>query len=133
MGSKLTILENRTYYNIELRMWAEPSRPDHFEKIIKMKPDGSTKIKADTFHRDDRQVRPQSESVLIMVYANGGWTGKYLFPQHLMTYAKVTCDRNQHGQVILRGTRPNFNFCRLKYFSFLLGKYVGLGMIEGDI
>ncbi|XP_027181499.1 uncharacterized protein LOC113779914 [Coffea eugenioides] len=125
MGGKLSILENRTYYSIELRMWVHPARPDKFEKIIRIKPGGSIRVKA-------KQGLLDFDKVLVMVYANGVWTGNYIFPLHLMTYAKVICDRNQHGGVIIRGKRA-FNFCRLKCFAFIPAKYVGLGMIEEEI
>lgn len=161
MGGKFTILENRTFYNIELRMWIHPARPDKFEKIIRIKPGRSIRIKA-------KQGLLDFEKVLVMVYANGVWTGKYIFPLHLMTYAKVICDRNQQGRVTIRGKRAYFNFCRLKFFpnslllfqmlvevfillgrnvsallifmsefyrcfAFIPAKYVGLGMVEEEI
>ena len=81
MGGKLSILENRTYYSIELRMWVHPARPDKFEKIIRIKPGGTTRVTA-------KQGLLDFDKVLVMVYANGVWTGNYIFPVHLMTYAK---------------------------------------------
>ena len=71
MGGKLSILENRTYYSIELRIWVQPARPDKFEKIIRIKPVGSIRVKA-------KQDLLDFDKVLVMVYANGVWTGNYI-------------------------------------------------------
>ena len=118
MGNRVTVLENRTLYNIEIRMWVYPARPDEFKKTLRIKPGRSTRMMATTFNssNQDHDHGGLEEEVMLMVYANGVWTGNYIFPLHLMTYAKVICDRNQHGGVIIRGKRA-FNFCRLKFFS----------------
>lgn len=127
MGGKVTVLENRTYYNIEMRLWVYPSRPDRFNKTFRIRPGRTVTMDSKYFntttnddksesgdHHHDQDGGDDHHDALIMVYANGSWTGKYIFPLHWMTYAKFTCDRNQHGQVILRGKRANFNFCRRK-------------------
>mgnify|MGYP004724481223 CR=1 FL=1 len=120
MGNRVTVLENRTLYNIEIRMWVYPARPDEFKKILRIKPGRSTRIMATTFNssNQDHDHGGLEDAVMLMVYANGGWTRRYILPLLLFAYAKVTCDRNQHGQVILRAKRANFNFFRLRYFFF---------------
>ena len=107
MGNKVTILENRTWFNIEIKMWVDGSRPDRFRKIVRIEPGRSIRVKASAFNSDDDPGGP--ECVMLLVYANGSWTGKYLLPQDLFAYAAVFCYRNQHGQVVLRAKRANFN------------------------
>lgn len=136
MGNRVTVLENRTLYNIEIRMWVHPARPDEFKKIVRIKPGRSITVKATTFSGSVHDHDPgglQDEGTMLMVYANGGWTGQYILPLHLFAYAKVSCDRNQHGQVILRAKRANFSFFRLQCFAKCAAKCVGLGMVEEDI
>ena len=82
MGGKLSILENRTYYSIELRMWVQPARPDKFEKIIRVKPGGTIRAKA------KQEGLLYFDKVLVMVHANGVGTGNCIFPLHLMDSAK---------------------------------------------
>ncbi|XP_027180633.1 uncharacterized protein LOC113779283 isoform X1 [Coffea eugenioides] len=130
MGDKLTVLENRTWFNIEFKMWVDGSRPDRFKKIVRIEPGKSIRVKASTFNSDDQG---SLEHAILLVYANGSWTGKYILPQDLFAWAAVFCDSNRHGQVILRARRANFNLFRLKCFAFLPAKYGGLGMAEEEI
>ncbi|XP_027082768.1 uncharacterized protein [Coffea arabica] len=99
MGNKLTILENRTWFNIEIKMWVDVSRPDRFKKIVRIEPGRSIRVKASTFNSDDQG---SVEHALLLVCANGSWTGKYILPQDLFAWAAVFCDSNRHGQVILQ-------------------------------
>ncbi|KAL5853290.1 hypothetical protein ACOSQ3_008408 [Xanthoceras sorbifolium] len=106
MGEKLTTFENKCNVVLEIRVFKPPARPDHFRRIIRVKPGQKEEISlTDLCYNETNPERP----AIIMVFIDGVYAGISLVPLDLVKYSKVICDRSyENGPVIVRGvkTRP---------------------------
>ncbi|XP_015083754.1 uncharacterized protein LOC107027097 [Solanum pennellii] len=133
MGAKLTVIENRCNHDIEIRVWVSPARPDKFQSIIRIEGEGGWKeVNSKNFIHADATILDDNDdddikfvsSTLLMIYIDGVYTGYYFLPIHLVKYAKVICDINEDGLLVVQGIKPTFNFCRFKgcaFFPYLRG------------
>lgn len=119
MGARLTTtFENRSSLEMEVRVFVPPDRPDHFRKIIRIKPGEKKQVLVKCFC--DLDTNPE-RAVMILVFVEGVYTGVSLLPRHLLGYNKVIWDRSEVGLMHLRGIKNTLtDFCRprLCYFFF---------------
>ncbi|CAN4076599.1 unnamed protein product [Withania somnifera] len=117
MGANLSVIENRTNNDIEIRVWVPPARPDKFQSIIRIEAEGGWKeVNSKNFSNGDTINLYDDEfgSTLLMIYVDGVYTGNYILPIHLVKYAKVICDINEDGLFVVQGIKATFDFCRFK-------------------
>uniref|UniRef100_A0A5B7AIR0 Uncharacterized protein n=1 Tax=Davidia involucrata TaxID=16924 RepID=A0A5B7AIR0_DAVIN len=119
--SRLTAFENRsTTVGMEIRVFVPPARPDQYRRIIRLKP-GETKelvTKSLCYENTD----PENPT-FFMLFMDGVYTGIFLLPLHVVTYAKIICDTHDDGQVNVRGIQVGIpGLRRLRGFSFCLGR-----------
>lgn len=118
MGAKLTVIENKSKNDIEIRVWVPPARPDKFESIISIKAGSWKEVNSKAFSFG--HLSPEGlVSSLLMIYVDRVYTVNYLLPIHLIKYAKVICDINEDGLFVVQGIKATFDFCRFKFTLFL--------------
>lgn len=135
MGGKFSILENKSNVDMEIRVFIPPARPDHYRKIIRIKP-GETKLvkMKHLFCRETVKDSEINNPTFFMVFMDGIYSGVSLFPCDITKYAKILgyVDQNT-GNVRLKGIKTRFSCCLiLKYIyqnpfkisSFFLGKMI---------
>lgn len=111
MGARLTTtFENRSSLEMEVRVFVPPDRPDHFRKIIRIKPGEKKQVLVKCFC--DLDTNPE-RAVMILVFVEGVYTGVSLLPRHVLGYNKVIWDRSEVGLMHLRGIKNTLtDFCR---------------------
>ncbi|XP_059275135.1 uncharacterized protein LOC132029791 [Lycium ferocissimum] len=115
MGAKLTVIENRSNNDMEIRVWVPPARPDKFQRIMRIEAKGWKEINSKNFSFGNLSPDEGFMSTLLMIYVDGVYTGNYFLPTHLRKYAKVICDINEEGHYVIQGIKPTFDFCRFKF------------------
>ncbi|KDP33640.1 hypothetical protein JCGZ_07211 [Jatropha curcas] len=121
MGVRLTTIKNKSCVEMELRVFAAPARPDHFQKIIRIRPGGKVNV---SFRSICEEGRSSGRLVIIMVYVEGGYSGVSLLPSYLASCSEVICDRDEDGILNVQGIKATMfdTFLTKLLFSSYLPK-----------
>ncbi|KAJ0032052.1 hypothetical protein Pint_12719 [Pistacia integerrima] len=94
MGANLTIFENNTGAELQLRFFRPPARPDHFRRIIRIRAGARANIPHSDLRYND--TNPERHEV-IMIFVDGVGAGVGLVPRDVINCSRVICGRNEDG------------------------------------
>ncbi|OAY27336.1 hypothetical protein MANES_16G117801v8 [Manihot esculenta] len=120
---RLTTIKNKSSADVELRVFAPPARPDHFRRIVRIKPGGKVNVSI------CEDTTGSGRLVIVMVYVDGVYSGVSLLPAYLAACSEVICDRGEDGLVHLQGIKPTlFSTCKP---MFLYHLFLGMNCCGG--
>lgn len=111
MGAKLTVFENKSNVDMEIRVFVIPSRPDRYRKIIRIRA-GESKVVKFKYLCSEGEINEDycKNPTFLMVFVDGIYSGLSLFPIQIAKYAKILgyVDQNT-GNLLIKGIKTRFS------------------------